>query len=88
MAQNRVQQEDVWQPVFQSKAMNSEAGIRQFDMLDMSVKVKMQNEDSLLLPVPLPNGEMAVYRLTYDPIMPISLATKYPTIRTFKAVDV
>jgi hypothetical protein len=88
MAQNRVQQDDVWQPVFQSKAMNAEAGIRQFDMLDMSVKVKMQNEDSLLLPVPLPNGEMAVYRLTYDPIMPASLATKYPTIRTFKAVDV
>jgi acid phosphatase class B len=88
MAQNRVQQDDVWQPVFQSKAMNSEAGIRQFDMLDMSVKVKMQNEDSLLLPVPLPNGELAVYRLTYDPIMPTSLASKYPTIRTFKAVDV
>lgn len=46
--------------------------------------------DSVDVPVmlPLPNGDMATYAFTYDPIMAPKLAAKYPQIRTYKAVDV
>lgn len=42
-------------------------------------------ENPIQLEIPLPNGENEIYEVVYDPIMPPTLAARYPSARTYMA---
>ena len=52
------------------------------------MKLELTSGTSVVIKVPLPNGEMVSYQFSRSSIMPDELALKYPQIQTFKAVDV
>lgn len=45
-------------------------------------------EDNIDVDIPLPDGGFATYHLEFDPIAEQGLLSKYPSIRTFRGVDV
>jgi hypothetical protein len=55
---------------------------------DFALLKVLLEQDNVDIELPLPNGQMAVYRFEYSPIAQQALLDKFPEIRTFKATDV
>lgn len=47
----------------------------------------LNNRQSIVIALPLPNGELVNFRLSPDKVMADGLAKKYPSIRTFSGVS-
>jgi hypothetical protein len=55
---------------------------------DFALLKILLEQDNVDIELPLPNGQMAVYRFEYSTIAQQALLDKFPEIRTFKATDV
>ena len=71
-----------------SKAINSQAKSSLYFDVDIDLlERQLLTNDSVIIDLPLPNGEYVRYRLTPSKVMHPALALKYPAIRTFSGVQ-
>ena len=70
---------------FRTLKLNRQAFLRQVNDAPLEAP---QTESATLLTLPLPDGSFAQFRLEESPVMPTSLAAKYPAIKSYRGVAV
>ena len=61
-----------------------------FDLQESMFKealARLDASNEIEISLPLPDGEEAIFRTKYDPVMHPDLAAKYPQIRTYKVIN-
>ncbi len=70
---------------FRTLKLNRQAFLRQVNQAPLEAP---QTESTTLLTLPLPDGSFVPFRLEESPVMPTSLAAKYPAIKSYRGVAV
>jgi hypothetical protein len=72
-----------------SAKINSKSKSGQYFDVDINLlEQQLSNHDSVLVELPLPNGNYATFKLKTSQVMAPELAAKYPSIRTFTGQQV
>lgn len=73
----------------QLSEINSKAAANKRYRVDIDLLTQLsQNQQQLLVDLPLPNGRFVTFKLTASSIMAEELAAKYPSIKTFNGVQI